>query len=99
MGTTVTIEDAILYLYSTCTLLSYRDIHKNRYHIETHHQNNEEFLFIIKDNGYGKDTLERILSTSYGLYYSYIKLIQHVVHIFRLSMHSKLGMIALVTLA
>jgi hypothetical protein len=83
MGTTITIKDALLYPDSTRTLLSYRDIYKNGYHIETHHQN------ITKDNGYGRDTLERIPSTSSELYYSYIKLVQH----------SKLGMIALVTLA
>jgi len=45
-GYNVHIEDALLYPDSTRTLLSYRDIHKNRYHIETHHQNNEEFLLI-----------------------------------------------------
>ena len=36
MGTTITIEDALLYIDSTHTLLSYRDIHKNGYHIKTH---------------------------------------------------------------
>jgi len=41
MDTTITIEGALLYPDSTRTLLSYRDIHKNRYHIEAHHQNNE----------------------------------------------------------
>jgi len=80
MGTTITIEDALLYPDSTRTSLSYRDIHKNGYHIETHHQNNEEFFLITKDNGYGRDTLERIPSTSFGLYYSYIKPIQHVAY-------------------
>ena len=54
MGTTITIEDALLYPDSTRTLLSYRDIRKNRYHIETHHQNNEEFLLITKDNRYSR---------------------------------------------
>jgi len=41
MCTTITIEDALLYPDSTHTLLSYRNIHKNGYHIETRHQNNE----------------------------------------------------------
>jgi len=35
MGTTITIEDALLYPDSTRTLLSYRDIRKNGYHIKT----------------------------------------------------------------
>ena len=55
-------------------------IHKNGYHIETNHQNNEEFLLITKDNGYGRDILERIPSTSSRLYYSYIKPVQHVAY-------------------
>jgi hypothetical protein len=36
MGTQVTIENALLYLDSTCTLLSYRDIHKNELRVITH---------------------------------------------------------------
>jgi len=80
MRTTITIKDALLYPDSTHTLLSYRDIRKNGYHIETHHQNNKEFLLITKDNRYGRDTLERIPSTSSRLYYSYIKLVQHVAY-------------------
>jgi len=37
----ITIEDALLYPNSTRTLLSYRDIHKNGYHLKIHHQSNE----------------------------------------------------------
>jgi hypothetical protein len=33
MGTSITIEDALLYPDSTRTLLSYRDIQKNGFHI------------------------------------------------------------------
>jgi hypothetical protein len=73
MGTSITIEDALLYPDSTRTLLSYRDIRKSGYHIETHHKYNEEFFLITKDNRYGRDTLKRIPSTPSGLYYSYIK--------------------------
>jgi len=50
MGTMIIFKDALLYPNSTHTLLSYRDICKNGYHIETHDQNNEEFLLITKDN-------------------------------------------------
>jgi hypothetical protein len=80
MGTSITIEDALLYPDSTRTLLSYRDIRKNEFHIETHNKNNEEFLLITKDNGYGKDTLERVHSLPSGLYYTYIKPVQHVTY-------------------
>ena len=43
MGTQITMEDALLYPDSTRTLLSYRDIHKNGFHVETHQDNKEEF--------------------------------------------------------
>jgi hypothetical protein len=62
MGTQVTIENALLYSYSTRTLLSYRDICKNGLHIVTHEKNNEESLLITKTNGDGYDILERISS-------------------------------------
>jgi hypothetical protein len=73
MGTSIIIEDALLYPDSTRTLLSYRDIRKNGFHIETHNEKNEEFLLITKDNRYGKDTLERVPSLPSRLYYTYIK--------------------------
>jgi hypothetical protein len=80
MSTQLTIENALLYPDSTCTLLSYRDICKNRLHVITHKENNEEFLHIIKKNGDGHDILERISSLPSGLYYTYIKLIPHVAY-------------------
>jgi peptide/histidine transporter 3/4 len=80
MGTSITIEDALLYPDSTHTLLSYRDIWKNGFHIETHNENNEEFLLITKDNGYGKDALERVSSLPSRLYYTYINPIQYVAY-------------------
>src|SRR6185437_11778335 len=39
MGTQITIEDVLLYPDSTRTLLSYRDIRKNGFHLETHEDN------------------------------------------------------------
>jgi hypothetical protein len=80
MGTQVKIENALLYPDSTRTLLSYRDIRKNELHIVTHGKNNEEYPLITKTNGDDYDILERILSLSYGLYYTYIKSVPHVVY-------------------
>jgi hypothetical protein len=80
MGTQVTIENIILYPDSTRTLLSYRDIHKNGLHVVTHEENNEEFLHIIKKNRDDHDILERIPSLPFGLYYTYIKLVPHVLY-------------------
>jgi hypothetical protein len=69
-----------LYPDSTHTLLSYRDIHKNGLHIVTHEKNNKESLLNTKTNEDGYDILERIPSLPFGLYYTYIKLIPHVVY-------------------
>jgi hypothetical protein len=80
MSAQVTIKNAVLYLDSTRTLLSYRDIHKNGLHVITHEENNEEFLHIIKKNGDGHDILEKIPSLPSGLHYTYIKPIQHVAY-------------------
>ena len=80
MGTQVEIEDALLYPDSTRILLSFKDIRKNGLHTEIYNVNNEEFLLITKDNGYGKQIIERISSLSTGLYYTYIKPEQHVAY-------------------
>jgi hypothetical protein len=80
MGTQVTIENALLYLDSTHTLLSYRDIHKNGLHVVTYEENNEEFLYIIKKNGDDDAILGRMPSLPSRLYYTYIKLISHVAY-------------------
>jgi hypothetical protein len=80
MGTQVTIGNALLYLDSTHTLLSYRDIYKYGLHVITHEGNNEEFIHIIKKNGDDNDILERIPSLPSGLYYTYIKLEPHVAY-------------------
>ena len=78
MGAQVIVEDALLYPDSTRTLLSFRDLWKNGLHVETHEDNNEQFLLITKDTRYGKDVLERIPSLPSGLYYTYIKPVPHV---------------------
>ena len=54
MGTHITIEDALLYPDSKHTLLSYKDIRQNGFHIKTGDDNNEEFLLFTKHNGYSK---------------------------------------------
>jgi hypothetical protein len=80
MDTQIKIENALLYPDSTCTLLSYRDIHKNGLHVITHEENNAEFLLITKSNGDGHDILELIPSLQSGLYYTYIKPVPHVAY-------------------
>jgi hypothetical protein len=80
MGTTLVIENALLYSGSTRTLLSYRDIRKNSFHIKTCDENNKEFLLITRNHGYGKATLEKVSSLSSGLYYTYLKHVQHAAY-------------------
>jgi hypothetical protein len=80
MGTQIVIEDALLYPDSTRTLLSYKDIHRNGFHVETNSDNKNEYLFITKPDGYNKRLLEKIPSLSSGLYYTYIKPVQHVAY-------------------
>ena len=77
MGMHITIEEALLYPDVTRTLLSYKDIHCNGIHVETHEENKEEFLVFTKDNGLGKETLEKVLSLPSGLY---IKPVPHVAY-------------------
>jgi len=80
MGTQIIIEDALLYPNSTRTLLSYRHIRNNGFHIEIHEDNKEEYLLLPKKSRYVKQILERITSFSSGLYYTYIKLVTHVAY-------------------
>jgi hypothetical protein len=79
-GTHVTIENALLYSDSTHTLISFRDIQKSGLHVYTHEDNKEECLLITMSSRYGHDVLERIHSNPSGLYYTYIKLIPHVIY-------------------
>jgi hypothetical protein len=54
MGTQIVIEDALLYAHSTHTLLSYKDICRDGFHVETNSVNKDEYLFVIKNDGYNK---------------------------------------------
>jgi hypothetical protein len=87
-----------LYLDFTRTLISFKDIRKSGLHVCTHEDNKEDFLLITKSSGYGHEVLERIPSSSFGLYYTYIKPVPHVAYkvIFQnvntfMTWHSRLG--------
>jgi hypothetical protein len=77
-GTQVMIDDALLYPNSTHTLISFRDIRKSGLHVCIHEDNKDEFLLITKSSRYGHEVLQRIPSTTSGLYYTCIKPIPHV---------------------
>ena len=80
MGTQILMEDALLYFDSTRTLLSFRDVRKNGFHVEIHMDNKEEFLLFTKLTAYGKQICEKISSLKTGLYFTYIKPIEHVAY-------------------
>jgi hypothetical protein len=80
MGTQITIEDALLYPESTRTLLSFRDIRKNGFHVETHEDSKEEYLLFTKLTAFGKRICEKISSLQHGLYFTYIKPVEHIVY-------------------
>ena len=69
-----------MYPDSTRTLLSYSDIRENGIHMETYEENKEEFLLFTKDIGQGKETLEKVPSFLFGLYYTYIKSVPYVAY-------------------
>jgi hypothetical protein len=46
-GTQVTIEDALLYPDSTCTLISFIDIRKSGLHVCTHEDNKRSFSLLL----------------------------------------------------
>ena len=72
-GTKIIIEDALLYPESSRTLLSFKDIRTNGYHIETKNENGLECLLITKLDGNKKTVVERLPSMKSGLYYTHIK--------------------------
>ena len=73
MGTQIFVKDALLYPDSKRTLLSFKDIRVNGFHVETEIEQGTEYLLITKFNGYRKQVVERLPSSPSGLYYTYIK--------------------------
>nr|AAS79613.1 putative copia-like polyprotein [Ipomoea trifida] len=72
-GTELLIENALLYPQSKRTLLSFRDIRSNGFHIETKTKNNDEFLIMTQLISGKKREVEELASLSSGLYYTYIQ--------------------------
>ncbi|KAJ1287924.1 hypothetical protein BS78_02G048200 [Paspalum vaginatum] len=77
LGTQIMIENVLLYPDSTRTLLSYRDIRNNGIHVETYEENKEKYLLLTKPTEYYKQICEKISTLESGLYYTYIKPIEH----------------------
>jgi peptide/histidine transporter 3/4 len=73
MGTQIFVKDALLYPDSKSTLLSFKDIRANGFHVETEIEHGTESLLITKFDGYQKRVVERLPSSPSGLYYTYVK--------------------------
>ena len=63
------IVDALYSNKSNRNLLSFKDIHRNGYHIKTMNHNGNEYLLITGK----KKILEQLISSSYGLYQTTIR--------------------------
>ena len=73
MGTQIFVKDAILYPDAKRTLLSFKDIRANGFHVETELEHGAEYLLITKLDGFQKQVVEKLPSSPLGLYYTYIK--------------------------
>ena len=75
-GTKFIIDDALLSTKSKRNLLSFKDIPRNRYHIETMNKDNIEYLQITNIICGSKSMLEELPALSIGLYYTRINTIE-----------------------
>ena len=64
MGTELIIDDALLYPQSTRTLLSFKDIRSNGFHIEIETENDIEYLLMTRSIGCRKQIVEKLPSFS-----------------------------------
>src|ERR1041385_3117026 len=79
MGTQLVIKDALLCPESKRTLLSFKAIRANGFHVETKVENGTEYLIMTKFDGPKKKVVEKIPSLASGLYYTYINPIKEFV--------------------
>ena len=73
------INDALYYSKSTRILLSFKNIRKNGYRIETMNEDNKESLYITSIIYGQKIVAEKLLAFSSGLYHTTIKPIESYV--------------------
>ena len=78
-GTKLQIEDALYSNKSSRNLLSFKNIRRNGYHIETINHDANEYLLITSIIYGQKCILEQLSSLSYGLYQTTIRSIESYV--------------------
>ena len=72
-GNKININDALYYAKSKRNLLSFKDIRRNGYHIETMNDDSNEYLLITSIIFGEKHILEKLPSYSCGLYRTIIR--------------------------
>ncbi|CAI0405063.1 unnamed protein product [Linum tenue] len=75
-GTRLCITDALYSSKSYRNLLSFKDIRRNGYHLETTNEYDTEYIFITNMASGEKCISERLPEFSSGLYYTYISMIE-----------------------
>lgn len=75
-GTMINVADALYAPRANRTLLSFKDIRANGYHLETHCQDGKDFLCVTSQECGRKRVLEKLPSQSSGLYLTTIRLIE-----------------------
>ena len=89
-GTKLVIEEVLYSKKPQRNLLSFKDIRKNGYHIETTNEGNVEYLCITTIVYGKKSVLERLPAFCYGLYYTNISSIEaHAIVNQQLTNHSE----------
>ena len=79
-GTMIYVTDALYAPKGHQTLLSFKDIRANGFHLKTHCEDETEFLCVTSHEYGRKRILEKLLSQSSGLYLTMIRIIEsHVV--------------------
>ncbi|GAV84362.1 hypothetical protein CFOL_v3_27806, partial [Cephalotus follicularis] len=74
--TQIRITNALYSTKSRRSLLSFKDIRLNGYHIETTNEIGKEYLYIPSNASSRKQILEKLLGLSYGLYIMKIRAIE-----------------------
>ncbi|GAV69398.1 hypothetical protein CFOL_v3_12899, partial [Cephalotus follicularis] len=75
-GTQMRITDVLYSTKSRRNLLSFKDIRRNGYHIETTNENGKEYLYITGNASDRKQILEKLPRLSFGLYIMKIRAIE-----------------------
>lgn len=75
-GTNIYINDALYSPKSQRNILSFKDIRRNGYHIETMNEGNKEYLCFTNIASGDKIILEKLPAISSGLYYTNIRVIE-----------------------